>query len=300
MQLNKAKVFGKYIFNYLPDDKYVGQRVALEKYEPYLTDLMLSKIKIGDVVLDIGANIGYDTVLFAEKTGKTGKVIAIEPDPINFEILQKNIKENGLKNVVAVQAAVGNENKKMKIFESKTNYGDHRLWEETPLNQNPLPDKPEFPLKEGDKSRKSVEVFCRRLDDLLKELDYQKIDFIKMDVQGFEPLVIEGGKEMIEKNKPIIFFEYWPWGAKNAGSEIKEMMEFFRKIYKKIFWVDEYIQIHFPASQKFLDKKYSDKNEDDYGNLWVKSEIDFNDRLGQFKNFWIKKLVKRILGRPET
>ncbi|MFA6184663.1 MAG: FkbM family methyltransferase [Candidatus Shapirobacteria bacterium] len=300
MKLEKCKVFGKYTFYYLPNDKYVGQRVALEKYEPYLTDLMLSKIKIGDVVLDIGANIGYDTVLFAERTGKTGKVIAIEPDPINFEILQKNIKENKLFNVVAVQAAVGSENKKMGIYESKENYGDHRMWEETLLNQNPLPDKPEFPLKEGGKSRKSVEVFCRRLDDLLKDLDYKKIDFIKMDVQGFEPLVIDGGKEIIEKNKPTIFFEYWPWGAKNSGSEIKEMMEFFRKIYKKIFWVDEYIQVQFPASQKFLDKKYSDKNEDDYGNLWVKEEINFNDRLGQFKDFWIKKLIKRILGRPET
>ena len=288
MNLKKTKVFGKYVFNYLPDDKFVGQRVALEKYEPYLTDLMLSKIKNGDVVLDIGANIGYDTVLFADKVGKKGKVIAIEPDPVNFEILQKNIKENKLFNVVAVQAAVGNENKKMKIYESKTNYGDHRLWEETLRPAGTFLD------------REALPVFCRRLDDLLKELEFTKIDFIKMDVQGFEPLVIEGGKEIIEKNRPIIFFEYWPWGAKNSGSDIKEMMEFFRKFYKKIFWVDEYIQIHFPASQKFLDKKYSDKNEDDYGNLWVKSEINFNDRLEQFKSFWIRKLIKRILGRPET
>lgn len=278
MELKKAKVFGKYVFNYLADDKFVGQRIALEKYEPYLTELMLSKIKKGDVVLDIGANIGYDTVLFSDKVGKKGKVIAIEPDPVNFEILQKNIKENKLTNVVAVQAAVGKENKKMKIFESKENFGDHRMWGNGPT-------KP---------------VFCRRLDDLLKELEYQKIDFIKMDVQGFESLVIEGGEKIIEKNKPTIFFEYWPWGNKNAGSDINEMTDFFRKIYKKIFWVDEYIQIHFPVSQKFLDKKYNDKNEEDYGNLWVKSDVDLNDRIGQFKDFWIKKFIKRILGKIET
>lgn len=293
--LKKARVFGKYIFNYLPNDKFVGQRIALEKYEPYLTKLMLSKIKEGDVVLDIGANIGYYAVLFAEKTGKTGKVIAIEPDPINFEILQKNIKENKLFNVVAVQAAVGNENKKMEIFKSKENFGDHRMW-----NQNPLPDKPESPLKEGGQFRKSKEVFCRRLDDLLKELEYQKIDFIKMDVQGFESLVVKGGEKVIEKNKPIIFFEYWPWGNKKAGSDIKKMMNFFRKIYKKIFWIDEYIQIYSPVSQKFLDKKYSDKNESEYGNLWLKSEINFSDLLGQIKDFWIKKFIKRILRKAET
>jgi len=288
MKLEKAKVFGKYVFNYLADDKFVGQRIALEKYEPYLTELMLSKIKVGDVVLDIGANIGYYAVLFADKVGKKGKVIAIEPDPINFEILQKNIKENKLFNVVAVQAAAGNENKKMKIFESKENFGDHRMWEET--------------LRPAGTSldREAKPVFCRKLDDLLKELEYQKIDFIKMDVQGFESLVIEGGEKIIEKNKPTIFFEYWPWGNKKAGSDIKKMMEFFRKIYKKIFWVDEYIQVHFPVSQKFLDKKYSDKNEEDYGNLWVKSEIDLIDRIVQFKSFWIKKFIKRILGKAET
>jgi len=286
MKLEKAKVFGKYVFNYLADDKYVGQRIALEKYEPYLTELMLSKIKKGDVVLDIGANIGYYAVLFAEKVGKKGKVIAIEPDPINFEILQKNIKENKLFNVVAVQAAVGNENKKMKIFESKENFGDHRLW------QNPS--------KSPFDKRETVDIFCRRLDDLLKELEYQKIDFIKMDVQGFESFVIEGGEKIIEKNKPIIFFEYWPWGNKKAGSDIKKMMEFFRKIYKKIFWVDEYIQIHFPVSQKFLDKKYSDKNEEGYGNLWVRSEIYLSDRIDQLKSFWVKKFIKRILGKIET
>jgi len=132
----------KFYFWYQADDKYVGQRVALDKYEPYLTKLMLSKIKAGDVVIDIGANIGYDTVLFADKVGKKGKVIAIEPDPTNFEILQKNIKENKLFNVVAVQAAVGNENKKMKIFESEENFGDHRMWANL-ADQNPLPDKPE-------------------------------------------------------------------------------------------------------------------------------------------------------------
>ena len=106
MKLLKSKIFEKYVFNYLPDDKYVGQRIALEKYEPYETELILKQVKSGDIIVDVGANIGYYTVLFADKVGKKGKIIAIEPDPINFEILQKNIKENKLFNVVAVQAAV--------------------------------------------------------------------------------------------------------------------------------------------------------------------------------------------------
>ena len=308
--IKSPKIKNKFVFWYNPDDKYVGQRVALDKYEPYLTDLMLSKVNKGDVVVDIGANIGYDTVLFADKVGKRGKVIAIEPDPTNFEILQKNIKENKLFNVVAVQAALGDVNKKMKIYESEENFGDHRMWNSPDYSatvgmtiQNPLKSNPS-PCEAGclplTRERKTVEVYCRRLDDLLKELEYEKIDFIKMDVQGFEGKVIEGGKKIIEKNKPTIFFEYWPWGARSAGSEIKVMTQFFKSVYKKIFWVDEYVQAYFPISQKFLDKKYSDKNEPDYGNCFVKSEVNFDDWLGQFKHFWIKKFIKKILGKLQT
>lgn len=273
-KLNKAKVFGKYDFWYREDDKFVGQRIALGKYEPYLTKLMLGKINKNDVILDIGANIGYYTVLMADKVKK---VIAIEPDPTNFEILQKNIKENKLKNVVAVQAALGNENKKMGIYESKENYGDHRMW---------------------GKGKENLTVFCRRLDDLLKELQEEKVDFIKMDVQGFEAEVIKGGEKMFLENKPTMFFEYWPWGIEKAESDYKKMMEFLRNIYGKVFSIDEYIQIYSPVSQKFLDEKY--KNEDEYGNLWVKNKINFSDRFGQIKDFWVKKFVKRMLGKQET
>ena len=79
MKLNKAKIFGKYIFYYLENDRYVGQRIALEKYEPYETDLIQRQVGIGDVVVDVGANIGYYTILLAKKVGKTGKVYAFEP-----------------------------------------------------------------------------------------------------------------------------------------------------------------------------------------------------------------------------
>ncbi len=289
----------KFYFWYREDDKYVGQKVALDKYEPYLTKLMLSKIKIGDIVIDIGANIGYDTVLFADKVGKKGKVIAIEPDPENFKILQKNIKENKLFNVVAVQAAIGDENKKMKIFESEENYGDHRMWE-NPSKQNPLPGKPESPLKEVGKFRKEVPVFCRRLDDLIKELGYEKIDFIKIDVQGFEYKVIEGGQKTINNDKPIIFFEYWPWGINKAGNISSDLTLFLKKIYKKVFYVDEYIQIHLAVSQKFLDKKCKISNEINDANLFVQNGRNLTDFLEQFVDFWPKKLIKRILGKPLT
>ena len=90
MKLKKARIFGKYKFFYLENDRYIGQRIALEKYEPYETQLILRQAKVGDTVVDVGANIGYYTVLLADKIGKTGKIYAFEPDKTNFEILKKN------------------------------------------------------------------------------------------------------------------------------------------------------------------------------------------------------------------
>ena len=274
MKLLKAKIFGKYSFNYLPDDKYVGQRIALEKYEPYETELILKQVNKGDIIVDVGANIGYYTILFADKVGKKGKVIAIEPDPINFEILQKNIKENNLFNVVAVQAAVGKENKKMNIYESEENYGDHRMW--------------------GDGGRKTVSVFCRRLDDLLKDLGYEKIDLMKVDTQGWEPEVFAGAKKTIEKDLPIIFFEYSPASYKLAKLSEMEMMSWLKKLYKKFWWIDEWLYIYRRLEKEKIDK-ICGTNKTGYADLWVKKEMSLNDRFSQFKNLKVKKLIKNLL-----
>lgn len=75
-------------------------------YEPLETELAKKEVKKGNVVLDIGANIGYYTLIFAKLVGEDGKVFAFEPDPTNFALLKKNVEMNGYKNVMFVQKAV--------------------------------------------------------------------------------------------------------------------------------------------------------------------------------------------------
>jgi len=265
MKLEKVKIFGKYVFYYLPDDKYVGQRIALEKYEPYETDLIQRQVKNGDVVVDVGANIGYYTVLLAQKAKK---VYAFEPDSINFEILEKNIKTNNLKNVVAIKAAVGSREGKLKLYKSKENFGDHKLYGE-------------------EKEKEEVKII--KLDDFIKE----PIDLIKIDTQGWEPEVIEGAKKIIEKDKPIIFMEYSPASYKEAKLDGNKMMEFLKNIYKKMFWIDEWLYIY-----KVLDKSKIDQicssNKTGYSDLWMKKETNLKDYFDSFKDFRIKKLIKKI------
>jgi len=270
MKLKKTVIFGKYRFFYLKNDRYIGQRVALEKYEPYETKLILRQTKKGDVVVDVGANIGYYTILLADKVGKNGKVYAFEPDKTNFEILTKNIKTNNLKNVVAVNAAVGSKSGKLKLHKSKENFGDHKLY---------------------GKDKEIEEVKIIRLDNYLKNI---KVDLMKIDTQGWEPEVIEGAKNIIKRDKPIIFLEYSPASYKEAKLDGKGMVKFLHTIYPNIWWIDEWLYIYKNLGQEKIDE-ICDTNKTGYADLWMKNKVDFNDKIGQIRDLRIKKLIKKII-----
>lgn len=266
-KLKKVNIFGKYKFFYLKNDKYIGQRVALGKYEPYETKLILRQTKTGDTVVDVGANIGYYTILLADKVGKTGKVYAFEPDEISFEILLKNIKENNLKNIEAINAALGSKIGKLKLHKSKENFGDHKLYGR-------------------DKDIEKVKII--NLDDYLKNI---KINLMKIDTQGWEPEVIEGAKNIISKNKPTIFMEYSPASYIQAKLDGQKMMKFLRSVYLKIWWIDEWLYIYKNLKQDNIDKICA-TNKTGYADLWMKNKFKISDYLFSQKDFKFKKWLK--------
>jgi hypothetical protein len=85
------------------------------------------------------------------------------------------------------------------------------------------------------------EVKIVKLDDFLKN---KKIDLMKVDTQGWEPEVIEGAKKIISKNKPIMFLEYSPASYQIAKLDGQKMMKNLRKIYKNIWWINEWLYIY--------------------------------------------------------
>jgi len=268
--LKKTKIFGKYKFFYLENDRYIGQRIALEKYEPYETQLILRQAKRGDVVVDVGANIGYYTVLLADKVGKNGKVYAFEPDITNFEILKKNIEVNNLKNVEIINAAVGSKAGKLKLYKSKDNFGDHKLYGK-------------------DKNIETVKIV--KLDDYLKD---KKINLMKIDTQGWEPEVIEGAMKIIKRDQPIMFLEYSPASYKIAKLDGKKMMEFCKAEYKNIWWIDEWLYIYKKLSQEKIDKICA-TNKTGYADLWMKDKFSLLDLWGKYKDIKIKQLIKKVI-----
>ena len=93
------------------------------------TDLIKESVQQGDVVLDLGANIGYYTLIFARLVGPQGRVFAFEPDPENFRLLERNVKENHYTNVVAINKAVSNKTERLKLYLSDDNKADHRIYD---------------------------------------------------------------------------------------------------------------------------------------------------------------------------
>lgn len=166
---------------------WIGAKITYTgNYEPALKKVFRSVIKKGDHILDIGANIGFHTLYFAELVGPGGTVTAFEPVPQNFEALIANIALNDFKNIVVKNIALGiaNETFTIKADKNSNNPGTYNLFD-----------------KQGD-----VSIECRIGDEVV--LDKEKIDFIKIDVEGYESFVIEGLIKTIKKHKPIIIFEY--------------------------------------------------------------------------------------------
>tara|TARA_B110001454_G_scaffold112829_1_gene105843 strand:+ start:806 stop:1687 length:882 start_codon:yes stop_codon:yes gene_type:complete len=177
-------------------------------------DLKIFKdnVKNGDNVVDLGANIGYFTLILAKLVGPTGKVFAFEPDPRNLTLLKKNIEYNNYKNVIIVPKAVSNVNDKCTLYVGQKTFGQNRIY------------KPE---KTDTQKFIPTDSETIRLDDFFKANNLlDKISFIKMDIEGSEFLALSGMKEILKLNKNIkIFTEVETSYLEDAGSSYDQFMD---------------------------------------------------------------------------
>lgn len=155
-------------------------------WEPLETETFVSLLKKDMVVVDIGANVGYYTLLAARAVGSSGRVIAFEPEPSNYGLLCKNIRENGYTNITAVPSAVSDHSGTGRLFLCPKNSGAHNLskrWQE----------------------ESSIEVSMVTLDQYFS--DYQgRIDLIKIDAEGVEELIFDGMCQLLQRYPNLIVF----------------------------------------------------------------------------------------------
>jgi FkbM family methyltransferase len=178
---------GKYICRKAADDVLI----AAQAYETSLQAIFES-INSG-VFVDIGANIGKYTIKVAKQLEGVGKVVAIEPHKNTFSVLERNTSLNNLANVIPINAACWNKNGELDLysgtlFETFVTSGSHSVAQK--FSSSPM------------------KVRSAKLDDILREVGISKVDFIKIDVEGAEPEVLEGAVETIKNSNNIkILFE---------------------------------------------------------------------------------------------
>jgi FkbM family methyltransferase len=168
------------------------KRISDRKVIAWLSE----QIQPGMRVVDIGGNIGFYSVLLSRFVGERGEVHVFEPDPVNFKHLKSNTK--GLKNVVANNSAVAERSGTIRLFHSDKLNVDHQTYD---IGEN----------------RHSIEIACVRLDDYFHQ--NERVDFIKIDIQGYEYQTLLGMRETIRRSKPLVIFsEFWPYGLRRAGA----------------------------------------------------------------------------------
>jgi len=150
-------------------------------------------LKPGDVVLDVGANYGVFTIKAARKVGKDGLVIAIEPDPVHVKYLEKNVKLNGLKNVIIVKKAVWSSRKVLR-FKRFAGGGANGIAD---LH---LDEVGEFLEKKI--LIEEINVEADTLDSIIRDLGLSRVDFIKMDIERAEVEAIKGAWKTLQKYSP--------------------------------------------------------------------------------------------------
>lgn len=156
--------------------------------EVYTESFVLTwlKPKIGDVFVDIGAHIGKYALSVGKLVGKEGAAIAIEPHPLNFQTLVKNVRLNKLENVSAYNLAAWNSDCDLKLFVGNV-AGHHSIKEDGRLGW--------------------VKVKARVMDKFFKELGLNRIDWVKIDVEGAEWEVLLGLTETLKVCRPRIIIE---------------------------------------------------------------------------------------------
>jgi len=158
-------------------------------FEQSSTSVINRLVKKGDVVLDVGANIGYYTVILSRLVGDEGKVIAFEPTKHFREVLKENISANELEGNIEI-VDVGLSNKKGEVV---IDIGPSSATLHSPKG---------YDLVLGHEK-----ISLTTLDEFVKENGLERVDFVKIDVDGHEPFFFKGGWETLDKFSPTILFE---------------------------------------------------------------------------------------------
>src|SRR5437016_512869 len=209
--------FGKFIFAFR------------ENYEPELAYLE-SILSPGKVFVDVGANFGIYTMVASRLVGETGRVVAFEPSVQSFPVLQKNIALNNLQNVLSFRAALSEKESRAWLYHALDPSGNS-LGRDTSLDGV------------------GEEVILKSLDNVLEENGIDRVDVIKVDVEGAEELVLHGAARSLTTHRPTVIFEYNPGCAARLGLSPDGASDFLKSLGYEFVVLGDCARSENPASR---------------------------------------------------
>lgn len=192
-----------------------------------LVDFYRKFIHEGDLVIDIGANIGDTTVPMALAAGNTGTALAFDPNPYVFKILQKNASLNpGRQNIIPLQYAITVKEEEFYYVSSEASFGNGGI----SLTKKSIHGK--FVYPEKIKGVNLLQLLEERYSDKL-----EKLSFIKIDAEGYDKEIIKSISDLIEKYKPTIVAESFEF---SSAEDKMELYDVISKHGYEVFYFEDF------------------------------------------------------------
>lgn len=173
-----------------PADPDVGRHVRAGAYEPDVTAVFRRHLRPGMAVLDVGANVGWFTMLSAHLVGPAGHVLAVEPNPRNARLIEAGRRRNGYGHVTVAQVAAGRETGLLVLHADRSNGTTSAIADDL------------------DSLLAAETVPCLRLDDLADPS--RAYAFVKLDVEGAEYNALRGAEGLLARDRPVLVSELSP------------------------------------------------------------------------------------------
>lgn len=213
------------MFVHTDSDIHVSKRIAEEGiWEDYETALILDLLTPSACFVDVGANLGYYSVLAGVAVGEQGRVYAFEPEQKNFDLLERNIAHNGLSNIHRWQAALSDSDNDGLLYLNELNRGDHQVYQQ----------------HKDATERTTQDIVLRYGSRLLAAHDCTHIDVLKIDTQGAEWHVMTGLIDVVRNSLPNIkmIVEFCPYGLRQAGASGRQLLSLLAGLELPFYIID--------------------------------------------------------------
>ena len=225
-----------------PTDRHFNPHILRDGvWEPTETALFSAFLATSETVFDIGANIGWYSLVAGTTLKGSGRVVAFEPEPTIGAILERNIVRNGLQNVEVVRAAVADREASARFVTTPHHVGDHHL-------------------VDGPTSEPTTTVATTSVDAQRRRLG-GTVDLIKIDTQGAELAIFRGMHELLstQSRKPVIITEFWPHGLRRYGASAADLIDLMESSGYEAFLIDDLAKAARPIG--FEDLRHRSKTD---------------------------------------